>query len=101
MNPFTLITEPTAVRRIQLLQGLELGRELPPDGWSFEQFSDREHWGLSINHREENGEVSHRIITARKTTNRQLVADTFATITIGLAGHKDCMYVERVPTNQN
>jgi len=101
MNPFTLITEPTAVRRIHLLQGLESGDDLPADGWSFEPFSTDDHWGLSINHRERNEEVSHRIITAHKSIGARRMADTFAAITVHLAGHKDCMYVQHVATNLN
>lgn len=100
-SPFSLITEPTTVRRIILREGLDMGNELPPDGWSFEQFEDREYWCLSINHREANGEVSHRIVTAHKSVGRQRMADTFAEVTVVLAGHKEVMYAQRVATNLN
>lgn len=100
-SPFSLITEPTAVRRIILREGLDQGMELPPDGWSFEQFEDGEFWCLSINHREANGEVSHRIVTAHKSAGKKRMADCFAEVTIQMAGHKEVMWTQRVATNLN
>lgn len=101
-SPFSLITEPTAVRRIILREGLDNGDRLPPDGWSFEQFESDEHRCLSINHREANGEVSHRIVTAHKSLPSEIIADCFADVTVLLAGHKEVMFeVEKVAMNLN
>lgn len=78
-NPFTLITEPTAVRRILLAEGLlDLANEIVGDGFAFVPIECAEYWGLVIAEKNERGIVTHRIITAHKRVGPKLMSECFA-----------------------
>ena len=90
MNAFTLITEPTAVQRILLDEGLtDLATEIKGDGFAFVPIESREHWGLAIAAKEPDGKVSHRILTCHKSAGKRLMAERFAAVMEHLANRID------------
>ena len=80
-SPFTLITEPTAVQRILLTEGLtDLATEIKGDGFAFVPIEFKDHWGLVIAAREPDGKVSSRVCVCKKEVGERLVAERFAAI---------------------
>lgn len=89
MKPFSLITEPTAVRRILLAEGLlDLANEIVGDGFAFMQIECRDYWGLVIAEKDTRGIVTHRVITAHKQVGPRLMASCFAEAMEMLANKK-------------
>lgn len=102
-NPFTLITEPTAVRRILLAEGLlDLANEIVGDGFAFVPIECAEYWGLVIAEKNERGIVTHRVITAHKRVGAKLMAECFAEAMERCANSKGLpLYAKLQSTNQN
>jgi hypothetical protein len=79
--PFSIITEPTAVKRILLAEGLtDLATEIVDDGFAFVSIDSPGQWGLVITYKAPDGEVSHRVATCDKRAGRKCMASAFATL---------------------
>lgn len=90
-RPFTLITEPTAVQRILLQEGLiDVANNIVGDGFVFVQIESPEYWGLVITHKDTDGTVSHRICICRKSVGAKLMAERFAAVMEHLAHGINC-----------
>lgn len=102
-NPFTLITEPTAVRRILLSEGLlDMANEITGDGFAFVPIECTEYWGLAIAEKDQRGNVTHRVITAHKRVGARLMASCFAEAMEMLANSKGLpVHTKLQATNQN
>lgn len=102
-SPFSLITEPTAVRRILLAEGLlDLANEIVGDGFAFVPIECPEYWGLVIAEKAVDGTVSHRVITAHKRVGAKLMAECFAEAMELCANRKGLpLYAKLQSTNQN
>ena len=103
MNAFTLITEPTAVQRILLTEGLtDLANEIKGDGFAFVPIESNEHWGLAIAAKEPDGKVSHCVLACHKSAGKHLMAERFAAVMEHLANRIDCpVRVKLQYANQN
>jgi hypothetical protein len=80
-SPFSIITEPTAVKRILLAEGLtDLATEIKGDGFAFVPIDSPGQWGLVITYKAPDGEVSHRVVTCDKRVGKHRMASAFATV---------------------
>lgn len=102
-NPFSLITEPTAVQRILLAEGLlDLATEITGDGFAFMPIECPQYWGLVIAEKKPSGNVYWRVITADKRVGTQRMTEVFAECMEHCAHSKGLpLYAKLQPMNKN
>ena len=102
-SPFSLITEPTTVRRILLSEGLlDVAKEIVGDGFCFVPIECREYWGLVIAAKEPDGAISHRVVTCKKEAGPHRMSAGFAAVMEDLSnrcGHQCRFKIDSVDKN--
>lgn len=102
-SPFSLITEPTACRRIVLLHGLsDMPETIRNFGFAFAAIETDEHHCLVICSKAPSGATDYRIVTAEKRIPAKLISATWAAIIESLtSGLPFDGHLEQLERNRN